>query len=68
MCSKKEKMNCEEIKEKISIRMVLESFNLFPVKENRNTAFYFALIAKNFATLREKTNKNKMRKTQYCPK
>ena len=36
-------MNCEEIKEKISIRMVLESFNLFPVKENRNTAFYFAL-------------------------
>ena len=43
MCSKKEKMNCEEIKEKISIRMVLESFNLFPVKENRNTAFYFAL-------------------------
>jgi 5S rRNA maturation endonuclease (ribonuclease M5) len=43
MCSKKEKMNCEEIKEKISIRMVLESFNLFPVKENRKTAFYFAL-------------------------
>ncbi|MPL55024.1 hypothetical protein SDC9_00491 [bioreactor metagenome] len=43
MCSKKEKMNCKEIKEKISIRMVLESFNLFPVKENRNTAFYFAL-------------------------
>ena len=43
MCSKKEIMNCEEIKEKISIRMVLESFNLFPVKENRKTAFYFAL-------------------------
>ena len=36
-------MNCEEVKEKISIRMVLESFNLFPVKENRKTAFYFAL-------------------------
>ena len=36
-------MNCEEAKEKISIRMVLESFNLFPVKENRKTAFYFAL-------------------------
>lgn len=36
-------MNCEEIKEKISIRSVLESFNLFPVKENRKTAFYFAL-------------------------
>ena len=36
-------MNCEEAKEKISIRMVLESFNLFPVKESRKTAFYFAL-------------------------
>ena len=36
-------MNCEEVKEKISIRMVLESFNLFPVKENRKTAFYFAI-------------------------
>ena len=36
-------MNCEEAKEKISIRMVLESVNLFPVKENRKTAFYFAL-------------------------
>jgi 5S rRNA maturation endonuclease (ribonuclease M5) len=40
---KKKKMNCEEVKEKISIRMVLESVNLFPVKENRKTAFYFAL-------------------------
>ena len=36
-------MNCEEVKEKINIRTVLESFNLFPVKENRKTAFYFAL-------------------------
>ena len=36
-------MNCEEVKEKISIRMVLESVNLFPVKENRKKAFYFAL-------------------------
>ena len=36
-------MKCEEEKEKISIRTVLESFNLFPVKENRKTAFYFAL-------------------------
>lgn len=40
---KKKKMNCEKIKEKVSIRMVLESFNLFPVKENQRTAFYFAL-------------------------
>ena len=40
---KKKKMNCEEVKEKINIRKVLESFNLFPVKENRKTAFYFAL-------------------------
>ena len=39
-------MNCEEVKEKISIRTVLESFNLFPVKENRKTAFYFALDRK----------------------
>ena len=36
-------MNCEEIKKKLGIRSVMESFNLFPVKENRNTAFYFAL-------------------------
>ena len=36
-------MNCEEVKEKINIRTVLESFHLFPVKENRKTAFYFAL-------------------------
>ena len=36
-------MNCEEIKQKVGIRTVLESFNLFPVKENRKTAFYFAL-------------------------
>ena len=40
---KRKKMNCEEVKEKIFIRTVLESFNLFPVKENRKTAFYFAL-------------------------
>ena len=36
-------MNCEQIKEKISIRRVLESFNLFPVKQNSKTAFYFAI-------------------------
>lgn len=36
-------MNCEEIKQKIGIRTVLESFNLFPSKENRRTAFYFAI-------------------------
>ena len=40
---KRKKMNCEEVKEKINIRTVLESVNLFPVKENRKTAFYFAL-------------------------
>ena len=40
---KKKKMNCEEVKQKVNIRTVLESFNLFPVKENRKTAFYFAL-------------------------
>ncbi len=36
-------MNCEKIKQKVGIRTVLESFELFPVKENRKTAFYFAL-------------------------
>ncbi len=36
-------MNCEKIKERVSIKTVLESFNLFPVKENRKTSFYFAL-------------------------
>ena len=36
-------MNCEQIKEMVSIRTVLESFNLFPVKQNSKTAFYFAI-------------------------
>jgi DNA primase len=36
-------MNCEKIKHKVGIQTVLESFNLFPVKENGKTAFYFAL-------------------------
>lgn len=40
---KRKKMNCEKIKQNVSIRTVLESFSLFPVRENRRTAFYFAL-------------------------
>ena len=36
-------MNCEQIKEKVSILTVLESFNLFPAKQNSKTAFYFAI-------------------------
>jgi 5S rRNA maturation endonuclease (ribonuclease M5) len=36
-------MNCEQIKEIVSIRTVLESFNLFPAKQNSKTAFYFAI-------------------------
>lgn len=40
---KRKKMNCEEIKQKIGIRTVLESFNLFPSKDNQRTAFYFAI-------------------------
>lgn len=36
-------MNCAEAKQKISIRVVLESFNLLPVKENGRRAFYFAI-------------------------
>ena len=35
-------MNCSEAKN-ISIKAVLESFSLFPTKENSRTAFYFAL-------------------------
>lgn len=35
-------MNCKQANEKISIREILESFSLFPSKENRRTAFYFA--------------------------
>ena len=40
---KKKKKNCKNIKEKVGIRSVLESLNHFPVKENKKTAFYFAL-------------------------
>jgi 5S rRNA maturation endonuclease (ribonuclease M5) len=36
-------MNCEQIKQNVSIRTVMESYGLFPVKENKRTAFYFAL-------------------------
>ena len=36
-------MNCEQVKEKVSIRSVLESFNLYPAKQNSKTAFYFAI-------------------------
>ena len=36
-------MNCEQAKEKVSIITVLESFNLFPAKQNSKTAFYFAI-------------------------
>ena len=35
-------MNCSEAKN-ISIKAVLESFSLFPSKENSRTAFYFAI-------------------------
>lgn len=36
-------MNCKEAKQRISIRMLLESLNVFPSKENGRSAFYFAL-------------------------
>ena len=36
-------MNCQNIKQKVGIRSVLESFGIFPVRENPKTAFYFAL-------------------------
>jgi 5S rRNA maturation endonuclease (ribonuclease M5) len=40
---KKKKMNCEQIKDQVNIRVLLESFNIFPVKKNRKTAYYYAL-------------------------
>lgn len=36
-------MNCKQANENISIREILESFSIFPTKENRRTAFYFAI-------------------------
>ena len=35
-------MNCKQANTQISIRNVLESFSLFPSKDNSKTAFYFA--------------------------
>lgn len=35
-------MNCKKAKENISIREVLESFSVYPSKDNRRTAFYYA--------------------------
>lgn len=35
-------MNCKQANENISIREILESFSLFPSKDNRRTAFYLA--------------------------
>ncbi len=36
-------MNCQQANDNISIREILESFSLFPSKENHRTAFYYAL-------------------------
>lgn len=36
-------MNCQQANNNISIREILESFSLFPSKENHRTAFYYAL-------------------------
>jgi len=36
-------MNCEKVKQNVGIRAVLESFGIFPFKENPKTAFYFAI-------------------------
>ena len=35
-------MNCKQANENIRIREILESFSLFPSKDNRRTAFYLA--------------------------
>lgn len=39
-------MNCKQANENISIREILESFFLFPSKDNRRTAFYYAFDRK----------------------
>lgn len=36
-------MNCQQANYNIGIREILESFSLFPSKENHRTAFYFAI-------------------------
>lgn len=36
-------MNCKQANENISIREILESFSLFPSKENHRSAFYYAI-------------------------
>lgn len=36
-------MNCQQANNNISIKEILESFSLFPSKENHRTAFYFAI-------------------------
>ena len=35
-------MNCKQASENISIREILESFSLFPSKDNQKNAFYYA--------------------------
>ena len=35
-------MNCKQANTRISIRNVLESFSLFPSKDNSKAVFYFA--------------------------
>ena len=39
-------MNCKQANENISIREILESFSLFPSKDNRKSAFYYAIDRK----------------------
>ena len=36
-------MNCKQANENISIREILESFSLFPSKDNAKSAFYHAI-------------------------
>lgn len=36
-------MNCKQANENISIREILESFSLFPSKDNAKSAFYYAI-------------------------
>lgn len=44
MLQKQKIMNCQDIKNRVGIRVVFESFNLFPVKEIKELLFILHLI------------------------
>ena len=58
-------MNREEVKEKKRKRKVLESVNLFPVKENRKTAIYLEHDKKEKITNIKKDYVKKKKKSRF---